>query len=401
MRKLKAGSGAGRPVRASGKGLRVAVLADERIAVSRDFLVGFYRFVRPERDWLILQANTHKDELAAVLRWKPDYIVAPSTRTFLEALDKESVPVLYYLSAANADGQVWFHPDEEAVGASAARHLLACGYRRAACVYDPRHHGAISRRNGFILEVESAGMEPFTFSEPVESDLWRDARVFTAEDPLLESWLKSLPPSTGIYAWSDSAALWVMEGCFRIGMPVPQQVGVVGTDNQPSICMRAWPGLDSVILPFREIGEAVGQWIEQASTSRSRPPVPAPFPVLGVYRRKSTILQSAGTEELGRFNAELQTAAVDRLSVPGLVKASGWSRRTLERRLRESTGLSILGLIERRRLEESEYLLTNTDRTVADIAHACGFATTRSLELLFKKYHGTTPAAYAKSRGNG
>lgn len=399
MRKLKAKSGAGRRKRASDRGLRVAVLADERYAVSREFLVGFYGYVRPERDWLILQAGTNRGELEAVFGWNPDIIVAPSTRYFIEELDATGTPSLYYLGAADASGRIWFHPDEEGVGAAAARHLLSCGYRHAACVFDKRHHGAMRRRDGFIREAGAAGLETLTFTEPIGVDLPRDARTFTSEDPLLQDWLKSLPPSTGIYAWTDSAALWVAETCFRMGIEVPGQIGVVGTDNQPSICLRAWPGLDSVMLPYHEIGTAVAMWIDEWMRGTA-PPAPGPFAVAGVYRRKSTLLQSAGSETLKPFYGALQNSALEELSVPSLVRASGWSRRTLERRLREQTGNSILGLIERRRLEEAEFLLANTDRTVADITSACGFATTRSLELLFKKYHDTTPAAYAKSRRN-
>ena len=72
-------------------------------------------------------------------------------------------------------------------------------------------------------------------------------------------------------------------------------------------------------------------------------------------------------------------------------------RRTLERKIREETRLSLRELVDLRRLEEAENLLANTDRTVADITQACGFATTRSLELLFKRHHNQTPAAFGKA----
>jgi DNA-binding LacI/PurR family transcriptional regulator len=400
MRKIQsvgAFPGVGSPRR---ERLKVAVLADVRIAVARDFLRGFYGYVRPERDWLVLQAPAAERELEAVLRWKPDFLVAPSVARLTAALEGAGMPVLFYLGALAAAGRFWFHPDERGVGEAAARHLLASGYRHAACVYDSRHHGSRLRKEGFVRVNEAAGVETFTLVEPAGAALGRDARAFTSEDPLMQEWLGSLPPSTGIYTWTDSAALWVAECCFRMDIEVPERIGLVGTDNDPDVCLRAWPGLDSVILPYLGIGEAVGRWIDSASRGEDPPP-PDEFPVAGVYRRKSTLLQASPGAEWKPFYDALRQTPLEELSVPALVRASGWSRRTLERRVREQAGSSVNSLIERRRLEEAEYLLANTDRTVADVAGACGFATTRSLELLFRKYYGITPGGYAKTRRLG
>jgi LacI family transcriptional regulator len=375
----------------------VLLLAEERFGVVRDFLRGFYGTVRPERDWLLLQVRGRDLQDAAVADLKPDVAVLPSLSGVEWPTEMGEIPVLRYLSAVEVKSGPWFVVDERAVGRMAARHLLSAGYRHAACVVHPRHVGSRQRMEGFAQVLEEAGIRPEVFEEDPLRSPSHDVRLFTAEDPRMTEWLHTLPRSTGIYAWNDGAALWVAECAHRIHREIPVDMGLVGTDNQADLCLRAWPGLDSVMLPFAAMGKGVAEWI--AAWEAGQEPVdPLPYAPSGIHRRQSTGFQSGPIPGLETLGSLLRELPVEALSVPELSRRLGVSRRTLERRVREHAGSTVHELIERRRLDLAEVLLSTTDRTMADIAEACGFATTRSLELLFRKYHATTPAAYAQLR---
>jgi LacI family transcriptional regulator len=373
---------------------RIVLSLNTQYSVARDFLAGFYHTIRPAKDWLVMQADTSTEALEAAMQWKPDAMILTSRPDTLKLFKDTQTPILYTMSVADTGDRPWIGMNEVAVGATAAEHLLKAGYRHAACIYQANHTGSIQRMQGFCKTMKDAGIEPVLYMDNAQGG--SKSRLYAAEDPNLEKWLDSLQPSTGIYAWSDFIALWITEACFRKGIKIPGKLGLVGTNNQSDVCMAAWPNLDSVVLRFREIGEAAAQWVEAIEQNKPAN-LPPPFLPVGVNRRRSTLLQVTTNPELESAIKNFHSLPIKTLTVQTWLKSGSIPRRTLERKIRDETGLSLRELIDLRRLEEAEHLLANTDRTVADITQACGFSTTRSLELLFKKHHNQTPAAYGKA----
>lgn len=379
------------------KRFRVALSLNTKYSVSRHFLAGFYHTIRPAKDWLIFQTDTNIEALQSAIDWKPDAMIVTSSPDSMKLLEDSKAQILYIMSLAETGDHPWIGMNEFAVGMTAAEHLLKAGYRHAACIYQANHPGSIQRMQGFCETMKKAEIEPVLYMDNAEGG--SRSRIYAMEDPKLEKWLDRLQPSTGIYAWSDFIGFWVAEACFRKGIKIPGTFGLVGTNNQSDVCMAAWPNLDSVVLRFREIGNAAAQWVEAIEQKRSAE-LPPPFLPVGVNRRRSTLLQVTTNPELEPAIKDFHSLPIETLTVKTWLEHGSIPRRTLERKIRDETGLSLRELIDLRRLEEAEHLLANTDRTVADITQACGFSTTRSLELLFKKHHNQTPAAYGKACRN-
>ncbi|WPJ95802.1 substrate-binding domain-containing protein [Coraliomargarita algicola] len=376
------------------KHFRVVLSLNTQYSVARDFLAGFYHTIRPTKDWLVMQADSSPEGLEAAIKWQPDAMILTSESQTIERCAHTNINILYTMSLSNTGQLPWIGMDEYAVGATAAAHLRKAGYRNAACIYQSNHTGSVRRMQGFCQSMQAAGIKVILYTDSPQGG--SRSRLYAAEDPALEKWLDNLPPSTGIYAWSDFIALWITEACFRKNIKIPGKLGIVGTNNESDICMAAWPNLDSVVLRFKEIGKAAAQWVEALELGKP-PQLPRPFSPVGVNRRRSTLLQITTNSELEPMIKAFHAIPIAQLNVQTWLRHCPISRRTLERKIREESNLSLRELIDLRRLEEAEHLLANTNRTVADITQACGFSTTRSLELLFKKHHNQTPAAFGKA----
>lgn len=381
----------------TGKRLRVGILSDARVAILEDFLNGFYGYIRPHLNWHVKQVPATIDMLEPLERWGADVIIVPAFEELLSGLAALKAQPVVILAREKVTDWPWVHMDEEAIGREAAHYLIRCGYRHLACLYTRNHYAAEYRMAGFVKEAERQGMQTILYDQ---KSWGMDPESFIFGTAETDAWLGDLPASTGLYTWSDGMAMWLAESCFRLGISVPGRIGLLGTDNNRNLCSAAWPNLDSVITRYGDLGVATARWIE-ARMAGKNPPVPQPLPPAGVMRRSSTRLQVGEDPDLWTFFDYLDKGSLKNLDIESLAVDSGCSRRTLDRRCKAALNLSLREAVELKRLETAEYLLSNTDRTVVDIADVCGFATARSLESLFKKHHNTTPAAFGRIRRGG
>lgn len=233
------------------------------------------------------------------------------------------------------------------------------------------------RANVFQQTVRQHG---FSFSRHDPADL--DGRIQSDEIPALAAWLKSLPKPCGILAFSDERAQLVISACNYSRIAIPDQVNLVGVDNDIDVCENTNPTLTSVWPDFKSAGYLGAQAMHQLLLGRVRNRRKKfLYGAKGVVERASTQdlrgggrLVSLVCEHLHRhFRKPMKiTEIADRLNV---------SRRLLDIRFREIMGTSIHDELERLRMEEAQRLLADTDLGVWQIASSCGYNT----EMAFRK----------------
>jgi len=359
--------------------------------MARDFLSGLLTSLRESFGPLSLRIWPL--DLEYTLSLQLDYLIV-DTSVGLDQIPKSMRERLLFVFGPKEaeDPSRWIQEDGVEIGRVAARHFLKNGYRHGATVLPCKQITCRLRKTGFEKELEQAGVLNHHFEESDRIIGYRYTQEFEQQ---LETWLSSLPDSTGIFVWDDWHAMPILEACRRLGRKVPGELGVLGTGNDTYLSGSSYPVLDSMHMPFQMMGEAAANWI-MAMERGEHPALPPAFPPLGIMRRKSTSIQSSDDPEIQRVFECLYSLPLHELSVHKLGEGSGVSRRTLARRFQKELGKSMHDVLEQRRLAVAEYLLTNTERTTFDIAQECGFQTARSLELMFRKHHGESPGAYAK-----
>ena len=284
--------------------------------------------------------------------------------------------------------------DSAAIANMAVDHLLGQGLRSFAfCGYQncPWSRG---REEWFGARLGKLGLP--CSRHRIEVGDWQKqgnwTRHWPREQRRLSEWLKSLPKPTGLMACSDTCGRRVLEVCQDAGVGVPEQLAVVGVQNDSLFCELSEPPLSSVALDIEKAGSEAAHLLEELMAgSKKGPHVVTVSPLWVVARSSSSIMEKGDgmVAEALRFLEDQRG-----IGVADVVNEMGVSRRTLERRFARATGRSILTEIQRARLERAKRLLQETELPIHRVAREAGFGSARMLNRSLQSAEGCSPATF-------
>ena len=216
----------------------------------------------------------------------------------------------------------------------------------------------------------------------------------------LQEWLLTLPRPTAIFAAYDIRARQVLDACRAAGLAVPDDIAILGVDDDEVICETATPALSSIPLSMEDAGFRAAELLDRALATRRRPRHGTDIIVSGtrvVVRRSTT--RDAVADALVRRCRALMEANVGRpFNVADLVASLGVSRRTLETRFRAATGRSLNAEITDLRIRRAKTMLAKSSMSQAAIATACGFCDASHLNVIFRRHCGAPPSAFRENK---
>jgi len=348
---------------------------------TRKVLIGLRRYLNLIPKWelrvlpsftpAVLESKDHDAAGCIVL------IVGQAQADTLRGVEQ---PVVNVSSRKEGDAFPGVHQDNAAIGQVAAKHLLDLGFERFAFAHEAGSFSA-DRCAGFRAEIEAAGY--------LVEELGRD---FGSLHPrLLE-----LPKPLGLMAANDLAAGRCLEICRRAGLRVPEDVAVVGVDNDEDVCEIAPVPLTSVDTAAETIGYKAGELLLSLIRGEPRPALPIVVPPVGIVRRASTAGVGVDDPVLAKALDYIHRHACDPLRVEDLMEQVHVSRRTLEIRFRKRFGRTLAEEISRIRLDRAKYLLTETELPVAKVMAACGYENVPRFITWFRRNVGVPPIAFRK-----
>jgi LacI family transcriptional regulator len=214
------------------------------------------------------------------------------------------------------------------------------------------------------------------------------------EQATLADWLRSLPKPVGLTACNDICGREVLQACASAGLRVPDDVAVVGVDNDELMCELSGPPLSSVVLDLERAGYEAAKLLDglMSGDSVGRHVVPVE-PVYVVTRQSSDVIgqDDASVATALRF---IKNYAGRPISVCDVVEQVHVSRRTLERRFSCVLGRSISSEITQCRLERAKHLLLETDLPSYRVAEGAGFGTIKSFNRVFRREAGVSPQRF-------
>jgi len=217
------------------------------------------------------------------------------------------------------------------------------------------------------------------------------------ELPALASFLRDLPKPCGIMLYADNRAPLVIEACHLAQVSVPEQVSLVGVDNDTTICENMTPTLTSILPDFEAGGEILAQLVLHELNGSREDFCPPRYGVKTVIERDSTQDLRCGGLLVTRVDNYLQKNFTQKISNAALAKHFGVSRRTLEQRFREIRGTSIHEHVQSLRLARARHLLEKTTLPVEKIAEVCGYGTVRAFHYAFTAMSGVSPRQYRQT----
>ena len=375
---------------------KVAILFSLALEGERTMCRGILDYARRHGPWRChLVEGRPEEQLVNLKKERFDGIIsAGGTRRVNDAYVSVGVPFVLLEPRPEMRGEDGSSPvpsvsyDSRAIGALAAAYYLERGYRHFAFVGETnRWFWSAERRRGFEETLAKSGFNCAAYDSFTE----RERRSWTAERPRMERFLLALPRPTAIFAAMDGRARHVVNLCADIGLRVPEDIAVLGVDNDPLLCESTVPPLSSIRTGGYRRGQAAAAMLDDLMHGRPvRERAVAQEPA-AVVTRGSTgydAMTDPAIAKAVRFIRE--RGAEGGADVGDVVAAAGCSRRYLERHFRTQLGRSVHDELLLARLDRVKTLLETTNLSIGEVAAACGFSRPSQLAALFRRQTGAT-----------
>ena len=295
-------------------------------------------------------------------------------------------------------GVPWVETEDVAIARAALDHLYERGFRHLAYVGDERFNWSNWRRDRFVAAAAGRGL---AVSVAHASVVARAGAEWTAEIRRLSRWLASLPKPVGVMACYDLMGRQVLEACRQAALAVPDDVAVVGVDDDELICELSDPPLTSVAPDAHRTGYEAAALLDRMMAGEVVTAEATLLPPLGVVPRASSDALATDDADVSAAVRFIRERACDGIDVSDVVGMVPLSRRVLESRFKRLVGRSPHEEIDRVRMTRARELLRGTDLSLARIAEKVGFPHAEYLSVVFKKRVGMTPRAYRKLHPGG
>lgn len=374
---------------------QVAVLVDTSRSYGRDIVRGIRRYVAEHGPWsLYLEPRDLRSSFPEWLKkWQGDGILARSVdETLVRHLKATKLPVIELRTTVLKHPFPFVGMDNSVIGARVAEHLRNRGFRHFGCCLDTSEAFFIERGDRFVEAVRGLGFECPVFESKRKN--WDQHQRDLVE------WLRALAKPAGIFAVNDQLGFWLLDAARRAGIAVPEEVAVVGAENDKMLCETASPPLSSLRLRGQAVGHDASRILDAWMSGR-RVPKPGEthlhLPGDIVVRQSSDIVavEDSKIATALRFIRQHATEAID---VGRVAREAALSRSVLERRMKALIGRSPGEEIVRMRFAAVEKLLIETDLTLDAIAARCGFNHPQYMAEAFRKRAGVTPGEFRRKR---
>ncbi|HXG47249.1 MAG TPA: substrate-binding domain-containing protein, partial [Methylomirabilota bacterium] len=226
----------------------------------------------------------------------------------------------------------------------------------------------------------------------------REGRGATTDDEAevksIGAWLSALPKPVGVFACYDFRGRQVLDACRRIKVAVPEEVAVIGVDDDEMLCSLSDPPMSSVIPNTHRTGYEAAALLERLMNGEPMRAEAHFIPPLGVRTRRSTDVLAIEDTNLSRAVRFIREHACEGISMKHVLRAVPQSRRVLENRFKNLLGRTPHEEILRIQLDRVKMLLSDTDLPLVQIAEQAGFAHVEYLSTVFKKKVGMPPSRF-------
>lgn len=297
--------------------------------------------------------------------------------------------------------QPWIHPaavvDNQAIGRLACDHLLDLGLLYLAFSGTEEWAFSVYREQAFRQRARQAGIEvdllqmPFRFGEEA-------ARAWHDDQAMLRRWLEALPKPCGLFACDDRRAAELVRACRDARIRMPEDVAIIGVNNDELICEAIQPRLSSIDTNARQLGFRAAELLDQMLEQQHPGKHVVMVSPRAVVQRESTNMQYVQDKDIEHAIARIRRQAPwQPLKVEDITKDLPMSSRDFHRRFRREFNTSPKQEIIRVRLKNAKRLLHSTDWPIKRVAAEMGFVTPNEFSRFFHAHTNMSPLEYRNS----
>ncbi|HUA39037.1 MAG TPA: DNA-binding transcriptional regulator [Candidatus Sulfopaludibacter sp.] len=379
---------------------RVALLVESSRAYGRGLLSGVAKFVRQHDPWSIFFQDLNLcDETPEWLEnWKGEgVIVRLENSDIVSVIRCLKVPAIFLRRVEPKAKIPCILTDNVAVSRTGFEHLKERGFRHFAfCGFNGADYSD-ERKTGFVESVTRAGLRCHVYADAqmsLKNDTAKYEGLGLKDGGRVAAWIQKLPKPVGVMACNDMRGQQILDACRATRVAVPEEVAVVGVDNDEVVCNLSDPPLSSVVPDTERIGyEAALLLSKMMEGGRSWPPEILIEPK-GVVTRRSTEVLAMEDRQIAAVARFIREHACEGIDVSDVLRVIPMSRSSLDRRFIKILGRSPKDEILRVRLNRVKQLLAETDFPLSLIAEKTGFEHIEYLSRIFKKKIGITASHF-------
>jgi LacI family transcriptional regulator len=377
----------------------VALIVESQVAPRRMMLSGVARYIQEHEPWAIyLKPFGVEKSLPNWLgHWNGDGIIAAVKDRASDIIAQHGVPVVDVAGSLRHEQVPLVHTNDRSVGRLGAEHLMERGLTHYGFCEYTAEFWSEDRREGFRSALRDKGFNCEVYSMPPPGPGMGGPESYEQQQRALAAWLGALPRPVGVMTSTDLMGQQLLEACQRLRIKVPEEVAVVGADNDEPICRISSPPLSSVIINDHQRGYEAAALLDRMMSGEPPPREPIYIEPAGVATRASTDIMAIDDGAIVKALRFIRDNASERINVDDVVKEVPLSRSVLERRFRRIVGRSINAEIVRLRINRAIELLTETELELKVVARRAGFGTQSYMNAVFKDRLSKTPGSYRRA----
>ena len=282
-------------------------------------------------------------------------------------------------------------------GEMGAKYFLEKGFKNFAFYGFKNIVWSRERADGYERYLNAQGFEVqhFDQEQAPTRELWY------YKPSALSQWLQSLPKPVAIMACDDERGHHITEACKHANIQIPEEIAVLGVDNDVMTCNLSDPPLSSINLDIQKGGYEAARLMDTMIRSKIQMKQNIIVGPTQVITRQSTDIASANDKYIAKALKFIHQNIDNSINVADVIKEVPLSRRALEKRFKETTGIGVYKYIYNLQIQKFAERLLSTDKSIFEIALEAGFDNSKNISRQFKQVKGCTPIEYRKKHLSG
>jgi len=373
---------------------RVALIIETSNSYARGLLHGIRSYTRINKNWsiYIVEHGRGKPQPSWLKNWKGDGIIARIENKEVANIVLESgLPTIDVSAGRYIPNLILVETNDKEITKLAIGHLLSCGLKNFAYCGDDYFNWSKWRRQNFKKITSGLDYKCFEYDFNTRGD---SKNGWVEEQIKLTSWIESLPKPIGIMACYDICGQKLSEACRESNITVPDEVAIIGVDNDDLLCDLADPPLSSVIPNTYLTGYKAAQLLEKLMSGKNISHSTHLIEPIGIAQRQSTNIIAVKDKFVAKAIEFIHKNFHKSITVEDCLNNIPVSRRVLERRFYKELNRTPYEEIIRLKLTKVKQLLVETNLPLYLIAEKTGFKHIEYMSSLFKKKIGMPPSHF-------
>ena len=376
----------------------ILIIIDTSRASGRKFLTGVEKYVTAFADWQVLirppdylGEKEHRKNFWFRLE-DVDGILVRDTLPALNLLKADKPIVINDTQRELIPGSSTIVTDSQSIGKLAAEYFIGLGFQNFAYCGFKGLDWSLKRFCSYNKTLKENGISKiFEYKEDpsVKSQSLKERWK-------ISKWLKQLPHPLCVFACNDDRAICILEACKFADLNIPEEVAVLGVDNDELMCNLSSPSLSSIELNFERAGFLAAQHLKELIHKKAENKVIYVYPV-EIVERCSTDVLAINDPEITAALIFIRNHFYKPIQAADVVNATGLSRRELEKRFKKFLKKTIKDEIERLRIEWIKKKLIISNQSIYQISSELEFANPEHFSRYFKNATGQRPLQFRRN----